>query len=113
MSTKTRAPAKNRSVPPFNPHGARLLVQPLDADAMSPGGIILPQSATAQREVKKALVLAVGAGQRMPDGKVLPVTVKKGQLVYYPRYAGNEFEWQQQTYVILGEPDVLGVGTEE
>lgn len=113
MSTKaphTKPKAAATPEVPFQPWGARLLVKVIAGEQKTPGGIILPSDPNNQREVREARVIAVGDGQRMPDGKTLPMTIKPGQIVYYPRFAGNEFEFGREKYVIIGELDVLGVG---
>jgi chaperonin GroES len=114
MSTKVSPRTKSKAAepvpagPPFRPHGARLLVKPVAAEQRSPGGILLVSDPNNQREVKEAIVIALGDGQRMADGKVLAMTFKIGQKVYYPRFVGNEFEYGKEKYVIIGELDVLG-----
>lgn len=110
-----KIPAKSAPVdrPPFAPNGARLLVRVVATEEKSPGGILLPPTAQANREVKEGEVIAIGDGQMKPDGKLLPMRFHVGQHVFYPRFSGNEFEFNQKSYVIIGEPDVLGSKVED
>lgn len=104
MSTKT-APKRT---PTIVPSGNRLFIKPLPSDAMSEGGILLPPQAQANREVKRGEVVSVGPGMYTAEGKRIAMPFKKGDIILYPRYCGNEIMIGKESYLIVTEPDVLG-----
>lgn len=68
----------------------RVVVQPLEAEDKSAGGILLPDA--AKQKPQRGRVLAVGPGNLRDDGHRTPVSVSKGDEVVYGRYAGNDIE---------------------
>jgi chaperonin GroES len=90
----------------IRPLDDRVVVEPLEAEDKTPGGILLPD--TAKQKPQRGRVLAVGPGKlQEKDGKRSPVDVKVGDEVIYGRYAGNEIELNGKDLKILRESDIL------
>ena len=83
----------------------RVVVEPLEAEEKTPGGILLPD--TAKQKPQRGRVLAVGPGKLLDDGKRAVVAVTKGDEVLYGRYAGTDIEVDQREIKILRESDIL------
>lgn len=82
----------------------RILVERVQEDEKTPGGIVIP--ATAKEKAQIGKVLAVGAGRLSPEGKTMPMSVKVGDNVFFSKYAGTEAD---DHHVIIREEDVLGI----
>lgn len=91
----------------LKPIGNRVLVQRLEPEEKMKGGIILPDSAKKKQET--ARVLAVGAGKRLEDGKVLPVPVKIGDVILMDKYSGQEVTIDDEEYMILKADDIIAI----
>jgi chaperonin GroES len=91
----------------LTPLGDRVIVEPLESEEVTPGGIVLPE--TAKERPQKGKVLAVGPGARDDQGKRIPIEVKVGDTVLYGRYSGTEVKIKDKKYLILRESDVLAV----
>ena len=91
----------------FRPLHDRLLVQRLEEEEKSKGGIIIPD--TAKEKPQEGLVKAVGNGKVTEDGKVLPLDVKQGDRILFSKYAGNEITVEGEEHLILREDDVLAI----
>jgi len=85
----------------------RIVVQPLEAEEKTAGGIQLPD--TAKEKPQRGKVLAVGEGRTTDDGKKIPLTVKIGDEVLYGKYAGTEIKWKGDELKILRENEVLAI----
>ncbi len=85
----------------------KILVQRVKAKEKTKGGIILPD--TAKEKPREGLVVAVGEGRRLEDGKTVPFQVKKGDRIIFLSYAGNEVKIDGEEYLILEESDVMAV----
>jgi chaperonin GroES len=91
----------------FRPLHDRVVVEPLDQDEKTAGGIIVPD--TAQEKPMRGKVLVTGPGARGEDGKLLPLEVKKGDTVLYGKYSGTEVRIDGKDVLIMCESDVMGV----
>ncbi len=91
----------------LKPLGARVLVQRLEAEEKSAGGIILPEA--AQEAPREGKVVAVGPGELDENGKPMGVSVKKGDIVIYASYGGTEVKIDGEEYLIINEDDILAV----
>ena len=91
----------------IKPLGDRVLVQPLEEQEVSKGGIIIPD--TAKEKPQEGKVIAVGTGKRDDDGKVIPFNVKAGNRVLMPKYGGTEVKIDDKEYQIIREEDILGI----
>jgi len=85
----------------------RLIVQRLEEEEKTKGGIIIPD--TAKEKPIEGKVIAVGAGRIKKDGTKIPLEVKKGNRVLYAKYAGTEVKIDGEEYLIMKEDDVLAV----
>jgi chaperonin GroES len=85
----------------------RALIKQSQAEEKTPGGIVLPD--TAKEKPQRGKVIAVGPGKLLDNGKRSPMSIKKGDEVYYGKYAGTEVKIDGEQYVIVRESDVLGV----
>ena len=81
----------------------RVLVKRIEMDNQTPGGIIIPDA--AKDKAQTGQVLAIGGGSGLSDGKVAPLQVKVGDLVYFGKYAGTE---AGDDYIIIPESELLG-----
>jgi chaperonin GroES len=94
----------------IKPLGDRLLVKPLEGEDVTPGGIVLPE--TAKEKPQKGEVLAVGPGARDEAGKRIAMDVAVGNKILFAKYAGTEIKIDNDKLLILRESDVLGILSE-
>jgi len=85
----------------------RVVVQPLEAEEVTKGGIVLPD--TAKEKPQQGKVVAVGPGKTLETGERAKPAVKKGDTVVYAKYGGMEVEVDGEDYLILRESDILAV----
>jgi chaperonin GroES len=91
----------------LKPLGDRVLVEPLEAEEKSAGGIYLPEA--AQEAPREGKVVAVGSGRVLDNGERIPVSVKEGDIVVYTKYGGNEVRVGDKEYLIIDEGSLLAV----
>jgi chaperonin GroES len=91
----------------LKPLGDRVVVEPIEQDEVTAGGIVLPE--TAKEKPQQGNVLAIGPGGRDEDGKRVPMDVKVGDKVLYAKYAGTEFKVDAKKLLILRESDLLAI----
>ena len=91
----------------IKPIGDRVLVEVLEAEEKTKGGIILPD--TAKEEKTEGKVVSVGAGKWLESGKIQPLEVKKGDRVIYNKYGGDEILIDGKKHKILSEKEVLAI----
>jgi len=91
----------------IQPLGDRVLVEPLEAEEKSSGGILIPD--TAKEKQQKGIVIAVGKGRVNEDGKLTPLEVKVNDHVLFGRYTGSEVKIGATDYLIIKEDDILGI----
>lgn len=89
------------------PTGNRVLVKPFEADSVTPGGIVLPDSAKDKPTLGE--VIAVGPGERNANGDYVGMPFSEGDTVFFRLYGGSEIEHDGETYKILNEGDILAV----
>ena len=85
----------------------RVLVEPLDAEEKTAGGIIIPD--TAKEKPMEGKIVAVGSGARSDDGKVQKMDVKKGDRVLYGKWSGTEVRVDGKDLLIMKESDIMGI----
>ena len=95
----------------IRPLGDRVLIERIEAEERSKGGIIIPD--TAKEKPVEGKVIAVGEGRRTEDGKLIPMNVKEGDRVIYSKYAGTEVKIEGKEYLIMREEDILGIVVED
>ena len=91
----------------IRPLADRIVVKRLDAETKSKGGIIIPD--TAKEKPVEAMVIAVGNGKVLKNGKVRQLDVKEGDRVLLGKYSGTEVKLDGVDHVILSEDEVLAV----
>jgi chaperonin GroES len=89
----------------IRPLDDRVVVEPLEAEEKSQGGIVLPDA--AKEKPTKGKVISVGEGKLLDSGKRADLLVKKGDKVLYGKYAGTEITVGGKDYLILKENDIL------
>jgi chaperonin GroES len=85
----------------------RVVVRPLISDEKIAGGIIIPD--TAKEKPSEGEIIAVGAGARAEDGRVVPMDVKKGDRILYGKWSGTEVKIDGEDLLIMKESDIMGV----
>jgi chaperonin GroES len=90
----------------IQPLGDRVLIQPMEAEEKTKGGIILPD--TAKEKQQEGKVIAVGKG-RVEDGKTIAVDVKVGDKVLFGKYSGTEIKVDGEDMLIVKEEDILAI----
>jgi len=89
----------------IRPLDDRIVVEPVEAEEKTAGGIVLPD--TAKEKQQKGKVVAIGQGKLLDDGKRAPMSVKKGDIILYAKYGGTEIKVESKDLLILRESDVL------
>ena len=85
----------------------RIVVEPMEAEEKTRGGIVIPDS--AKEKPQKGKVISVGPGRVLDNGKRVAPAVKKGNTVVYAKYGGMEIEIDGTDYMILRESDLLAI----
>jgi chaperonin GroES len=91
----------------FRPLHDRVVVEPLEVEEKTAGGIIIPD--TAKEKPMQGKVVAVGTGSRDETGKLVALDVKKGDTVLYGKWSGTEVKLDGKQVLIMRESDILGV----
>jgi chaperonin GroES len=91
----------------IKPMADRLLVKPLEEEEITPGGIVLPE--TAKEKPQKGEVLAVGPGTRDDEGNRIAMDVSVGDKVLFAKYGGTEIKMDGDKLLILRESDILAI----
>jgi len=91
----------------IKPLGDKVIVKRVEAEERTAGGIVLPDS--AKEKPKRGIILAVGTGRLLEDGKRNPLQVKKDDEVLFTSYAGTEVKINGEEYIVMDESDILGV----
>ena len=91
----------------LKPLGDKVIVEILNAEEKTKGGIVLPD--TAQEKPQQGKVIAVGNGKTLSSGKVVPPSVKPGDRIIFGKYSGNEVEVDENEYLIVNEEDILAI----
>jgi chaperonin GroES len=91
----------------FKPLGARALIEAIEQEEVTAGGIVLPE--TAKEKPQQGKVLAVGPGDRNEDGERMEMDVKVGDIVLFAKYSGTEIKMDGKKYLIMRESDLLGI----
>ena len=89
----------------LKPLADRVVVKPLTKEEITKGGILIPD--TAKEKPQEGEIIAVGPGKMGEDGKRIEMELKKGDRVIYAKYAGTEWKYENEEYLILRESDIL------
>ena len=84
-----------------------VLVKPLQGEEKTPSGIVLPDSAKEKPQIGE--IMAVGPGAINPEGKMIPMVVKKGQKVLYKKWGGNKVKVRTEEWLLIEQKDVMAV----
>jgi chaperonin GroES len=91
----------------MKPLGSRLVVEPIEQEEISAGGIVLPE--TAKEKPQKGTVLAIGPGDRNDKGERVAMDVAVGNTVLFAKYSGTEIKFEGKKLLILRESDILAI----
>lgn len=91
----------------LKPLADRVLIEPIEDEEVTAGGIVLPE--TAKEKPQRGKILAVGPGGRDEDGKVIAMEVAAGQTVLFAKYSGTEIKSEGKKLLILRQSDLLAI----
>ena len=91
----------------FRPLHDRVLIESLESEEKTAGGIIIPD--TAKEKPQEGKVIAVGPGSKTEEGKIIPMDVKVGDRVLFGKWSGTEVKIDGKEYSIMKENDIMGV----
>jgi chaperonin GroES len=91
----------------LKPLGARVVVEPIEQEEITAGGIVLPE--TAKEKPQRGTVVAAGPGDRDENGKRIAMDVKAGDVVLFAKYSGTEIKVDGKKLLILRESDLLAI----
>jgi chaperonin GroES len=91
----------------LRPLSDRILVERVEEDEKTKGGIIIPD--TAKEKPAEGKIVATGNGRMGEDGKLLPMDVKVGDRVLFSKYGGTDVKIDGSDYLILRQDDILGI----
>ena len=91
----------------FRPLHDRVLIESLESEEKTAGGIIIPD--TAKEKPQEGKVIAVGPGAKSEDGKTIPMDVKVGDRVLFGKWSGTEVKIDGKEYSIMKESDIMGI----
>jgi chaperonin GroES len=91
----------------LKPLADRLVVEPIEQEEVTSGGIILPE--TAKEKPQQGKVLAAGPGRTDDEGERIAMEVKVGDKVLYAKYSGTEIKVDGKKLLILRESDILAI----
>ncbi|TSC77480.1 MAG: chaperonin GroES [Parcubacteria group bacterium Gr01-1014_33] len=93
----------------INPLSDRVVIEPLkDKEGKTKSGIYLPETMDKERS-EQGTVIAIGPGKLTEEGKRIPVSVKKGDVVLFTKYGPNEIKVGEKEYLIAREEDILAI----
>jgi len=91
----------------IRPLGDKVLVERVEAESKTTGGIVLPD--TAKEKPQRGKVISVGEGKMLENGSRKEIQVRKGDLVLFTSYAGTEIKIDGKEYLIMDESDIMAV----
>jgi len=91
----------------LKPLGNRVLLEVVEQEEKTTGGIVLPDSAKEKPQTAK--VVAVGDGRLLDNGETAPIQVKEGDQVVFEKYAGSEVKFEGTEYLIVKDTDLVAV----
>ena len=106
-ASKGKPAQKAKGKPKIRPLGEKVLVKRVEAEKMTKGGIVLPD--TAKEKPQEGTVLAIGDGKLLDDGTRAKFQVSVGDRVLFSSYAGTEIKVEGEEYLLIGESDILAI----
>ncbi|MDP6634809.1 MAG: co-chaperone GroES [Phycisphaerae bacterium] len=97
----------SKTQPKIRPLGEKVLIKRLEAEEMTRGGIVLPDS--AKEKPRRGTILSLGDGKVLDDGTRAPFQVKKGDVVLFSSYGGTEIKVEGEEYMLMDESDILAI----
>jgi chaperonin GroES len=91
----------------FRPLYDRVLLQRLESEQKTSGGLHIPES--AKEKPQKAKVIAIGQGRITKQNELAPLTVKPGDIVLFGKYSGDEIKLDGEEHLIIREQDILAI----
>jgi len=91
----------------IRPLADKVLVQRVEAQTVTSGGIVLPDS--AKEKPQRGKIISVGEGKVLDDGTIRKVQVKKGDKILFTSYAGTDVKIDGKEYLIMSESDIMAV----
>ena len=91
----------------FKPLGNRVVIEPVEQEEITAGGIVLPE--TAKEKPQQGVILAIGPGMRDEEGDRIAMDVAVGDKVLYAKYSGTEIKLDGKKLLILREEDILAI----
>ena len=93
------------TIKPLSDH---ILIEPVKEEEKTKGGIFLPETAEKEKS-EQGKIIAVGSGKKTNDGKIIPLSVKAGDIVLFTKYGPNEIKIDGKEYLIAKEEDILAI----
>lgn len=91
----------------LQPIGDRVIVKVKDEEEEKVGGIVL--ASNAKEKPQEGEIVAVGEGARAVNGEIIPMSVNKGEKVFFEKYSGTNINYEGEKYLVLHEKDILAV----
>lgn len=91
----------------LQPIGDRVIVKVKDEEEEKVGGIVLASNAKEKPQMGE--IIAVGNGERNANGDLIPMSVAKGETVFFDKYSGTNLKYEGEKYLVLRESDLLAV----
>jgi chaperonin GroES len=91
----------------LRPLNDRIIVERVEEERKTAGGIVIPDTATEKPSV--GVVVAVGPGKTDDSGKLVATTLKVGEKVLFGKYSGQEFKMDGKDYLHMREDDIIGI----
>ncbi len=85
-----------------------VLIEPIDEEKETKSGIIIPETVEKERP-EKGKIIAVGPGKKLSSGKIMEMSVKKGDTVLFKKYGPDEIKVDDKEYLICREEDILAI----
>ncbi|HPM38803.1 MAG TPA: co-chaperone GroES [Candidatus Pacearchaeota archaeon] len=92
----------------IKPLSNNVIIEQFKEEEKTKGGILLPQSAEKERP-QQGKVVSVGPGKTNNQGKIIPMNVKKGDIVLFSKYSPQEIKVEDKEYLVLKEEDILAI----
>ena len=96
-----------KAAPKIRPLGEKVLIKRMEAEEVTRGGIVLPD--TAKEKPQRGTILALGDGKMLDDGTRGTFQVAKGDKVLFASYGGTEIKIEGEEYLLMDESDVLAI----
>lgn len=104
MIRKTQSAGGRTTIKPLFDN---VLIKPLEQEARTPSGIVLPD--TAKEKPQMGQVMAVGPGGTDERGNKIPMEVRVGQKVMYKKWGGNEIKVNNEEWLLVEQKDILAI----